>query len=277
MDNKFTTFSKLKSIILDLGVGLLEKTEQRSQQLHAGVLITGPDDLIITNEGLFEILPDGSVIRVIVHAPQGPYSNKQDIYHLDDPGEGWHKYHIYWCKTVQQWRNRLRKTNRNDGSFNYPVFQSNGREYKPEMARGGRNLNLCYNCLKIAHRSGFRGSVNHFDINNFLTQQPNLDNFSTIDHTTDYDRIPNVYAAEWPEISKEFKSQRNWTCERCRINLTTHKNYLHAHHRNERKYDNSLFNLEALCIRCHAEAHPNNNMLRGKNLTEFNEFFPLPN
>lgn len=274
MDNKFTTFKKLKSVILDLGVGLLEKTEQRSKQLYRGVIIGGKEDLVIANRGLFEILPDGSVIRVIIHAPQGPYPGKQDIYYLDDPFEGWHKFHIYWCQAVQQWSNRLRKTNRNDGSFYYPVYQSDGRQHKPELTEGGRKLHLCHHCLTIAHNTGIEGEVDDFDVHRFLTLQPEIDDFTSIGHATDYDRIPNVYAAEWPQISKEFKSKRNWTCERCRINLEDHKHYLHAHHRNERKYDNSLFNLEALCIRCHAAEHPNNSMLHGKELQNFKQLFP---
>lgn len=274
----FTNFSKLRAIIESIGVNYAEQTAQRKEILWRGEIIQGKEDVIVTSQGLFEILPDGSVIRVIVHAPQGPYQSREhpeaDL--MEDPTKGWHKYHVVWCATVAKWKRNLRKTNRNDGKFTYPLFWRDGNEYRPELRDGGRPLYLCQNCAKQIRRHGIDASIANFDVQNFLNQEQLGSSFGDLSFTSDYDLIPNVYSSDWPQISRRFKEVRNWTCEKCYQNLNQARKLLHAHHRDRNKANNSVFNLQALCIRCHAREHPENEKLAAApDLHEYNRLFPI--
>jgi 5-methylcytosine-specific restriction endonuclease McrA len=59
----------------------------------------------------------------------------------------------------------------------------------------------------------------------------------------------------------EAKESRGWQCERCKINLAAHKEFLHTHHRNGVKGYNSIENFVNLCVRCHAK-EPSHGHLR---------------
>lgn len=272
----FTSFSKLRAIIENIGVNYAEQTVQRKEALWSGEIIRGKNDVIVTSQGLFEILPDGSVIRVIVHAPQGPYQSRDypEEGLMEDPISGWHKYHVVWCSTVAEWKRNLRKTNRNDGKFTYPLFWRNGTEYRPELRDGGRPLHLCKNCAGQIRRHGIHASVDDFDVRSFLSQEQLGSSFGGLSLTSDYDLIPNVYSHEWPQISRRFKEGRNWTCEKCYQDLSQARKFLHAHHRDRNKANNSIFNLQALCIRCHAREHPENDKLAAApDLQEYDRLF----
>lgn len=270
-------FRKLRALIEAIGVNYAEQTAQRREILWNGEIIRGKDDVIVTAHGLFEILPDGNVIRVVVHAPQGPYRSREhpEVNLMEDPVNGWHKYHVVWCSTVARWQQNLRKTNRNDGKFTYPLFWRDGTEYSPELRDGGRPLHLCQNCAGQIRRHGIRASVDRFDLQGFLRQEQISSSFGGLSFASDYDLIPNVYSADWSKISNRFKESRNWTCERCYQDLNLHRRFLHAHHRNRNKANNSIFNLQALCIRCHAGEHPDNKQLAASpDLREYNNMFP---
>lgn len=272
----FTNFSKLRAIIESIGVNYAARTEQRVKELWKGELIKGKKDVLVSSQGLFEILPDGSVVRVIVHAPQGPYQTRGHAEEklMEDPENGWHKFHLLWCSTVGIWKNRLRKTNRDDGNFSYPLFWKDGTEFKPELRDGGRGLYLCKNCAGMLRKLGMHTEIKNFDVRGFLTTKELGGTFSNVNFVSDFDLIPNVYSGDWSQISRNFKEMRNWTCEKCFLNLSAHKNYLHAHHRDEHKANNSIFNLQALCIRCHANKHPNDARLNSSpDLRDFEKLF----
>lgn len=272
----FTDFRKLRFAIEAIGVNYSEKTRERVAELWQGEVIEGKEQLIPSSQGLFEILPDGSVIRVIVHAPQGPYQSRDStgIGLMEDPEKGWHKFHVLWCTSVETWRSRLKKTNRDDGRLTYPLFSRNGTEYKPELRDGGRGLFLCGNCSRMLKSFNVNADIRSFDVRGFLTRREIGSSFDGLYFASDFDLVPNVYADDWGRISYNFKSMRNWTCERCFVDLSSRRKFLHAHHRDHHKANNSLFNLQALCIRCHAEVHPSNSSLNGSpDLAEFKRSF----
>lgn len=275
----FTDFGKLRSIIESLGVDYVEMTQQRMAELWTGELIGGINDVIVSSQGLFDVLPDGSVIRVIVHAPQGPYSARDlpELERLNSPERGWHKFHIFWCSVVKRWTNRLRKTNRNDGKFTYPVFWQNGSEYQPELRDGGRALRLCSYCATALRSLGYPVDPAAFDVTEFLERKELGARFHGVWFSSDFDLVPNVYSEAWARISSDFKTMRNWTCERCYLDLSDskHRRFLHAHHRDHHKANNSIFNLQALCIRCHAKEHPHVSALnQSRELAAFCRSFP---
>ena len=59
----------------------------------------------------------------------------------------------------------------------------------------------------------------------------------------------NLY---WRDLSRWIREEKQWTCEKCRINLEERQSDLHAHHVFGRGF-NSPQHLKVLCIACHAE------------------------
>jgi len=74
--------------------------------------------------------------------------------------------------------------------------------------------------------------------------------------------IPPGQATKW---------RRGYRCDnkKCRINLTNHRKFLHAHHINGQKSDNSPDNIKLLCIKCHAEEYLHGHL---KSLPEYIKF-----
>lgn len=56
----------------------------------------------------------------------------------------------------------------------------------------------------------------------------------------------------WTALSSWLREEKNWTCEKCGINLENRKYDLHVHHVLGRGF-NSPQHLKVLCIACHAE------------------------
>ncbi len=70
-------------------------------------------------------------------------------------------------------------------------------------------------------------------------------------HTLEPPTLPHN-DAYWMALSTWYREQKNWTCERCRLNLRKDKQYLDTHHMLGRGH-NSPEHLKALCVGCHAE------------------------
>ena len=56
----------------------------------------------------------------------------------------------------------------------------------------------------------------------------------------------------WEALSRWIRAEKQWTCEKCGINLEDRKKDLHAHHILGRGF-NSPQHLKVLCIACHVE------------------------
>lgn len=64
-----------------------------------------------------------------------------------------------------------------------------------------------------------------------------------------------IYSRDWVFISKKYKKYRNYICEECGLGCCITKYYLHVHHINGNKLNNSWRNLKVLCRKCHREYH----------------------
>ena len=58
------------------------------------------------------------------------------------------------------------------------------------------------------------------------------------------------YTRDWTFVSREYKAHSNWMCEECGLDCNLTKYYLHTHHINNNRYNNSYNNLKALCRSC---------------------------
>ena len=114
------------------------------------------------------------------------------------------------------------------------------------------NLPLCKNCARII------GNVNR-----------NMDSAAFVDvlkaaapaeeeHTQQsYEIDARGYTRDWNEISRRFREEHNYTCEKCGVQVSRFETeYIHVHHRNGDKANNRRSNLQCLCIKCHSEVDP---------------------
>lgn len=88
--------------------------------------------------------------------------------------------------------------------------------------------------------------------------------------------IQDGYIAEWNKISLCIREQQDWICSSCRLQLKEPhlRRFLHVHHINRVRNDNSPENLRVLCIKCHSaqEGEGHQNL---KNKSEYQEYIKL--
>lgn len=271
----FTRFKLLRSEIQDLGVGISSETKQRISQLSQGVALNQKEPFC-TKNGIYDVLLDGSVMPCYIHIPHRDIKSKSNA--DPDSQSSWHKYHLLWCRACKDFPRRMRKYTRADGSFYYSV-SVDSKPHKTHLDEGGRELSLCKLCEHELVKCGLLETGESRSLKHFLLRDIKSLNLKWVIPVGEYDKIPNVYSEDWGLISKSFRHKRNWQCERCRIDLSNpdNRHFLHTHHRDNLKQNNSIFNLEALCIRCHAKEHPNNKKLnKSPDLQKFNLLFKDP-
>jgi hypothetical protein len=265
-----TDFSSLRAVIARVVGSIKERSRQRLFELESGKLTEKSesilDNAIITKSGMFEILEDGTIVRFLVHVPQGPKTwGFDEIPHeeLLKDQKYWHKYHIFKCRTVSDWQQNMRKSSRKDGKMVYMLKNRSAKsgEYLPQERKNGRELQLCSFCRKQLPWKYIR----KFDLTLFMQTTPFKEEFEEISGFRFEDEIPNNYGGDWPQISKKVKELRKWTCELCKTyhgRSTATKKYLQVHHTDRRRDNCSYANLQALCLICHAKQHPENALLR---------------
>lgn len=171
-----------------------------------------------------------------------------------------YKFHVADCKTLTQMRlnnryDRYVVSNRTDGTFTINSIEQ-GRIVEKGV---DEILSICWNCLIRLNYKGFE-SCNQ-QAKNWILKSFTLDEFFEkytsqirIEPThTNVTAPPNEYTVHWDNISRRFKERANWTCEKCHVSLLDKREYLHVHHRDGHKNNNSSENLQVLCMACHAE------------------------
>jgi hypothetical protein len=175
---------------------------------------------------------------------------------LDDGTRG-RKFHVSECSTLQQ--------KRGDGSFERYVatdrlsgdFDVYGNDYNTkQQVDGNVRLNVCQNCLKFLNYKGAavgdsrdrRELVSTFSIDGFFATYSSV--FDTVPRQFKRGETSG-YTADWKDVSRRIRETALWVCGTCNVDLSAHRNLLHAHHRNCNKQDNGEANLVAVCADCH--------------------------
>lgn len=63
----------------------------------------------------------------------------------------------------------------------------------------------------------------------------------------------NGYDAHFDKLSRAIRKEKNYTCEQCGINLSSHKHLCDVHHIDRNKRNNAQSNLMVLCAECHSK------------------------
>ena len=64
---------------------------------------------------------------------------------------------------------------------------------------------------------------------------------------------PSNYPKNWTQISKDFRKERRYKCEKCGVDCSEHPELVDAHHKNGDKSDCNYGNLVCLCKHCHSK------------------------
>lgn len=169
------------------------------------------------------------------------------------------KFHLVYCATLQNMRRQRRwhryvVANRDDGYFSVNFVG----DHTSKVER----LAICQNCLSGMGWDEFSSALSRaekqeivakFSIQQFFERYPK--DLISVLPSYSADLAPlNDYSADWGMLSERAKHERGYSCERCGVRLVgVDRKYLHVHHVNGDRSDNSSDNLEVLCIRCHSE------------------------
>ncbi len=251
---EFTMFQSLVAAVRALGVDIFAESRKRIAQLNGdGVLVEDEKDFVRTPCGIFHVLPDGRIVKVILHITQKSLYTSQV-----PPVHEWNKYHLFNCRTLEMMKaigreQRYRMASRGDGKFRYTLLRHNRvlREYQGE---DGAELAVCGNCRNIYNELFNRHRNRPLNLRQFI-ETNDLHGTITATYRPDHGDILNVYAQDWRQIASAVKEQRLWTCEQCGIVLSSPhlKRFLHAHHVDGQASNNVLTNIQILCIGCHAK------------------------
>lgn len=184
----------------------------------------------------------------------------------DVPEKG-RRFHVADCTTLDEMKAQRRferyvATNRLDGGFKiHGVPQGSAVTVHFDDVP----LKVCMNCLKRLNYRNYRNERRAkaeiwvpFSIADF---------FAT--YSTSFSKLPGRsagitsgggYTPDWPQVSSALRRKRDFTCEQCRVNLSSAVHALHVHHVNGVKDDNSEENLEVLCADCHRKQPMHDNM-----------------
>jgi hypothetical protein len=257
---KFMPFLNLKA---KMGIPAERLGRIKPLEFKRGTTLTLDELAAITTSGLdvgideVRFLQDGTIAfkdrRVLLYIRDVQFGDRKP----KDP-----KFHVSSCKMLHQMKRsgrfeqRYVISTRSDGIFHL--------HYIAKKEKAQKRLEICQFCLGNLSYKGFnynrmtelqrRQAVDGFSIPEFFQHYP-------ISLHTDeplYDDInapTNTYPDNFREISLAYRESVGWKCEKCGIALGKEKlrRYLHVHHKNGAKNNNSTNNLMALCIHCHAD------------------------
>ena len=152
------------------------------------------------------------------------------------------KFHITTCQTILE--------QRASGRFDGRYFWHNSNTVSIENRANGKihenvNLGLCNYCRNQSSISEYLNTEGFFNL---------LDKQEQEDINKEYEVDIFGYTTDWQKISREYRLEKDYTCEQCGIiiEIPGDRRYLHVHHKNGNKLINKRSNLECLCVLCHS-------------------------
>lgn len=180
------------------------------------------------------------------------------------------KFHVSFCKTLQDMKSRGRYERYVVSQRTTGIFVVNSNNIEREEC-----LSVCQNCLIELDYQSFnqlesskkRKVVSNFRIPDFFKVYHH--GFYKVPNFTDKNARFDKYPDNWNQISADIRWACHWQCQKCNLNLISNKKYLHVHHKDHIRANNSPSNLVALCIECHANEESHGHM---KSLPAYKEF-----
>jgi len=273
MELVFEKFESFLNVIQSITSNKLAKAEKLLKNM--GKDIDNIDDIFISDSSeFFDILPDGTLVKVNLYISRKNIRRSQlnniDIKSLN-------KYHIYKCGALKEMFQLGRKEDykintRDTGLFHY-TFYDYGHLLKTEE---NQKLNICKWCLSMFLNNSYASDndVENFNLKRFYEKNESFFDFDTSKLEKGEEAKINVYSQRWREISTQFKTRKDYTCEECgwKPNDSYEKRFVHTHHQNRDKTNNTKENLKVLCIECHSNVDGYHTQIKSsENYKEFIE------
>ena len=252
---KLTNFIELEEVVNTLNIEIVAKTELEIFETEG--LDTDLSDVYTSEYGeLYTILSNGEIRKNIIHiCNPREYKGKYTL----------PKFHIFDCQKITEMKNnnrkhRYKKASNPEGDF--IVYTPNESQV---------SLNICGFCLRqynsiYAHYK----TVDDFNIREYL-QEPMKHSNPSMEVDIDITTIPDDYIDNWDNISYKRKQYYNWRCQECHIDLSDKRvrRFLHTHHMDANRSNNSYENLKVVCIECHSNEFQHTHM---KSSPDYHEF-----
>ncbi len=243
--------------------------------LKEGEVLIDKDQIteFISDDDFFRVKGKLVLVYIRDQFPRiNPYKNNYQIEYTEEyirsqPRE--YRYHLVQCQTIRTaikdqrseryvLRSPSYKGEMGDDSFKINIMDKTS---KGILFTLNDQLKVCKNCLNQINDNSYRklekekkleiwNNFNYYDFFEDLQVQ-HLARLNFDDYRTSR---KNIYPKDFDITSKKYRERINWKCEECNIDLSDKslRKYLHTHHKNAQKADNSIFNLKALCIECHS-------------------------
>lgn len=211
----------------------------------------GLEELQAGPGGLFQLEGQQVVIYIKDH------TRRPEVH--SDPNKG-NKIHLKECRTIREMKQKKRydryvATSRRDNKYRLDIIDENSNSTTEIISP----IHVCINCLRELdyNHSKSQGPIQvkqiqaQFDIVEFLEIYSNF--FGVRPKYTANSAPPSRYVDNWSSISSTIRRKADWCCQKCSVKLSgENKRWLHVHHKNGVKGDNSEPNLVALCVLCHS-------------------------
>ena len=242
-------------IRLRLAMGLPADASEPLSPLEMGpadkVRLTGPDGLPVSLQQV-NVAEDGTLL----------VKNERVIFYLCDVYSFEPRFHVANCSTLQEMRAQHRIARYVAVQTDTGWFTVNYIENNQIVRTEVKQLSVCRNCLTLLEWQGYHPSLSRtqkdqlvagFELAGFFRVYPRS---LQVDALKEASMQPaNLYPETWAALSQQLRAHARWMCVQCGINLSAqeHRKFLHVHHRNGLKHDNSPQNLAVLCVGCHAQ------------------------
>lgn len=227
------------------------------KKLEKGI-ISSLNELSSTNGGLLSYEGNQIAIYIKDHTYNPKY--KKNIL---EAAEERNRIHVFDCGTLEQMRNKNR-FDRYVQTIKTSDFEIDIK-YANKIETREVDLMVCQNCIKALNYRGYTGGKTEawysFSLEEFFAEYSTF--FAVTPRYHDYASPSYDYTKNWSNKSREVRARYSWTCAECKVVLSRpeHQKYLHTHHQNGIKSDNSNKNLIPLCEICHAKEPSHQHMI----------------
>lgn len=171
-----------------------------------------------------------------------------------------YKFHFYNCQTISSYQK--------NGSFHGKYVVNKSKKFSVnlfewwELVKEWLELDLfvCKHCLWGFNYQDYQDLPikERERIYYSFSREEYFISFDSNISKPKYDAITmplSVYHQDWDNISYRMKDKAWYKCQECGKDCSVERKWLHTHHRDHNKWNNSPENLEVLCENCHIKHH----------------------